>query len=888
VLSSTTAFCQLASVEFSAQDKGSSLVDILALKEKQYDIKIFFTPEWLQGVTVQKNYKGVLLAEALKDILANTPISFVMLYDRYLVFVKDPSGEMYQNYLINTAKELGKDINQISLGEEDVLNRKERYRITGKVLDSETGNALVGATISVNDLNIAVQTDQDGKFQVDLPSGSKAIAVQYLNYVEQVVILKVFKDGDITIKLSEVPRMLSEVVVTDQRQDVALNQIGKVNIKLAELKQMPAFLGEVDIIKQIQTLPGVTSVGEVSSGFNVRGGGVDQNLILYDGVPVFNNAHVLGFFTAFNAEAIGNASFYKAGIPAEYGGRVSSVLTIDSKRGKLQKWETSGGLGLISSAIATSGPIVKNKTSLSASFRSSYSDWLLKTFTTKYNDIKNSSVFFYDLATTINHRFNDKNMLSASIYMSQDKFGLPSDTTYRWQNRVYSVQYDHIFNEKLTSAFTIGYGEYSYDVTDEDPSTAYTLKYSIQYPTIKAAFTYNWKAHKITAGVNSLYYMLKPGQLTPGTDESSVLRIHMNEQRSMENAIFISDDLEFTEKLHLEIGARLSYYLNIGPGTVNHYEPDGPMTNETRTSSKSYAKGEVINTYNGIEPRASIRYSLPGESSVKIGYNRIYQYIHLISNSAAVTPIDIWQPSNVYLRPQIGNQVSAGYYRHTPSNKYDFSLETFYKTIDNSLDYKDGANLVLNPALETVLLRGITKCYGIEAAVNKNLGRLLGGVNYTYSRSLRKVDGKYEGESINDGNYYPSNYDQPHIVNLNWRYGLSKRFTFTGNFTYHTGRPVTVPTSTTIVDNVPIVNFSDRNEYRVPDYHRLDLALVITGSHKRHKFWDGSWILSVYNVYARKNVYTVFYQKDANGIQQPYKMSIVGTALPSLTYKFKF
>jgi hypothetical protein len=618
----------------------------------------------------------------------------------------------------------------------------------------------------------------------------------------------------------------------------------------------------------------------------VRGGGADQNLILYDGMQVFNNSHVFGFFSAFNSDVIERASFYKSGVPAEYGGRVSSVLSIDSKGGDFKRWNVSGGAGIVSSNLSVGGPIIKDKTSFVLSARSSYSDWLIKTI--NYQNINKSSVSFYDLSAKIVHKFNEQNKLSLSAYTSKDHFGLPNDTTFEWRNNLVSLRYDATFSGRSYASLMVGYGQYAYQVSYSKPNFAYQLDYRISYPTLRADYYYQISKHKLHTGLNSSYYTISPGTIKPTTASSNRVAQTIPNNQSLESAWFINDEIDVSEKLHFDVGVRIPIFISLGQADVYVYQPGVSRSNDSIIDTLHFSAGSPIKTFSGVEPRVSLRYSLTPLSSVKAGYNRIYQYLHLISNSVAITPIDIWQPSNYYFHPQQGDQYSIGYFKQIREKKFDFSIEGFYKEINKILDFKDGADIVLNPNLETALLNGKGQSYGVEVSINKPSGRLTGGINYSYIRSLRRVTSPFANESINSGSWYPSNYDQPNVFNLNWKYNLSRRFAFTGNFTYRTGRPITIPTSYTIVDNVPIVNYSDRNEYRLPDYHRLDLALVIEGNHRRKKLWDGTWTISFYNVYARKNAYSVFYKKNENGLQQPYQISIIGTILPSISYHFKF
>jgi CarboxypepD_reg-like domain/TonB-dependent Receptor Plug Domain len=873
--------------KLDGSEQGQPLVDYLNHFEQNHRVKFFFLKEWFDQTKIQTNYAGISLRDALTDLLHGTDITFVELYDYAVIFSKDPAGALERESLIRNTKGIKGSLNAIVLGNQANYQLGKMIDISGVVTDNKVKEPMAGVTVVVGDINQQITTAHDGRYRISVPSGEHVLIYRYLNYEEKVFDVKAYENGVINVDLLEAPRMLDEVVISDQHINPVSGRIGQTNLKMVDIKKMPTFLGEVDIIKQIQMLPGVTTVGEVSSGFNVRGGGVDQNLVLYDGSPVFNNSHVFGFFSTFNSEAIKDASFYKGGIPAEYGGRVSSVLNVNSKEGNYKNWEASGGIGLIASSLSVGGPIKKDVSSVQISVRSSYSDWLLHTFTSSVQNINKSSVSFYDASIKLTDKLSEKDKISFSAYSSKDHFGLPTDTTFVWQNNLASLRLDHVFNEKSFSTVTLGFGQYAYQVTDKDPATAYKMNYRINYPSLRMDYNYQAGLHKISVGVNSLFYKIAPGSIQPESKESSIVPVTVPNNQSLENAVFISDGFEWNDRIHVDAGFRMSMFSSLGPSTVYQYQPGLPKSNETIVDSITYKSGQVIKNYFGPEPRLAMRYSLNSNSSLKLSYNHMYQYIHLISNSAAVTPIDIWQPSNYYFKPQIADQVSLGYFRSLKEGKADFSVEGFYKHVQNILDFKDGSSLVLNPTLEQALLPGVAKSYGVEFAFNKTIGRLTGTLNYTFSRSLRKVVGATPEETINHGNYYPSNYDQPNIINLNWKYGLSRRFYFTGNFTYRTGRPVTVPYSYTTIDNIPIVNFSDRNQYRVPDYHRLDLAIVMEGNHRRKKLLDGTWVLSIYNVYARKNVYTIFYQKNPSGLQEAYQMSIIGTILPSLSYKFK-
>jgi hypothetical protein len=873
--------------KLDGSEKGKNLQTLLEDLEIKYPVKFYFLPSWFGTLTIEKDYQNQTLQFTLNDLFLGTDLNYLEFNNHTIVFVKDPKQAIQHNTLLNDAIRERKKIEQIQFGSSS--NSKPNQKIWVRGLVKGKNDPLVGASVYFNNLSQGVSTDLQGEFKLQIPTGEQIINFSYVNYEEKVINLKGFQDGDLVVELDEIPTVLEEVVVQDRAsREAVTSNIGQVQISMKDLKRAPSFLGEVDLIKQIQILPGVTTAGEAASGFNVRGGSADQNLILYDGMPIFNSSHVFGFFSAFNSEAIRDVTFYRGGIPSEFGGRISSVLDIRSKEGDYEKWKGGGGIGVITSNFNIGGPIVKDKTSLSASIRTTYSDWLINSIRTNYIDLRNSSVTFYDGSLKLSHKFSKKTKITFSGYISRDQFRLQGDSTYRWNNLIGSMQLDHIFSDKLNASFHVGYGTYGYEVIDDNKVTGFNLSYKITYPSIKADLHYQIKSHKISVGMQGQYYSFNPGTLSPSSPSSSLKFIQIENQQSIESAIYLSDNYTIGEKINIEAGIRFSMFSALGPGTVNNYKSGQPLELSSLLNTTSYKSGETIKSYSGLEPRVSFRYSISPTSSIKLGYNRIYQYLHLVTNTTAVTPIDIWQPSGYYFKPQLADQVSIGYFRTSKKKTYDMFIEFYQKKIDNIIDFKDGARLILNQQIETDLLQGTGNAYGVETQITKSLGRLTGSISYTYSRSLRTIQGPTTSESINNGKEYASNFDQPHIVNISWKYNISRRYFFTGNFTYRTGRPVTTPLSGFTVDNISVSNFSERNQYRIPDYHRLDLALVLEGNHKRKKIFDGTWTLSFFNVYGRKNPFTIFFKEASNGTLVPYQLSIIGTILPSLTYSIKF
>lgn len=838
--------------------KISQVLDSITSKHHS---RFYYKPEWIETLTFGDTLSNKTLREALESVFLGTDLSFVEMYPHSVVIVKDPTLFIARQQAIGHAKRDEREIQKRTFG---VMGspRKRIVNIRGTITDSKTNEPLSGASIRLSDSTISVTTSADGRYSISVRPGNYVVNISYVNYDEFTIDLSAYDDGVMNVGIDEMPRVLEEVVVQDRAErEITFSRIGQSQISMSDIKRTPSMLGEVDLVKRVQTLPGVTTVGEAAAGFNVRGGGVDQNLVLYDGLPVFNSSHAFGFLSSFNSQAVRDVSFYRAGIPAEFGGRVSSALDIRSKEGSYEKWGGNAGIGIITANAMVNGPIQKDKTSMLVALRSTYSNWLVHSIRTNYADLKRSNVSFYDATVKLNHLISNNTKLSFTGYMSKDGFRLFGDSTYQWFNRLGAARIDHRFSSNFSMDVTAGISAYSYKVINDDPANAFELSYNLNTSSFKAGFNYQNARHRVTFGTHVQYYTFNPGWVKP-VGESVMPEMKMAQQRSFENALYAHDVFTMSERVTIEGGLRVPIFSSL--------------------------YGQQV-TYTGLEPRFGFRYVTGENSSIKAGYNRMYQFLHLITNTAAVTPVDVWQPANNDFKPQVANHASVGYFRNFNNKKYEASAEVFYKAIDNILDFRDGAKLILNDRLADDLLQGTARAYGIETMFNiVNGRRLTGNLNYTYSRSFRTVAGPTEELSVNHGKEYPSNFDQPHVVNLSWKYSFTRRYHLTGTFTYHTGRPVSVPLSAYFYEGRQIANFSDRNQYRIPDYHRLDLAFVIEGNHKRKKLGDGTWVISVYNVYARKNAYSVFYKTSETGLLKPYRLAIIGTALPSVTYNFTF
>jgi len=875
----------LTPITIRQQELPQSLPALFERLEAENQIRFFYYPEWINHLNVKKTYSGALLREVLEQSLEGTDLSYSVFQEYAIVLKKDPTKLIVREQILKQIIAERKQINQIKIGSQDDYKPGENVTLSGFLVDEQTRLKVSAATISVLNDSYYTVSNERGQYQLNLPSGEYLISFRHANYAEQIFDLRLYGSGQLNATMSEMARLLEEVIIADQA--ISNTNIGQLNLKVSEMKRLPTFLGEVDLIKHVQAQPGVTTVGEVAAGYNVRGGGADQNLVLFDGVPVFNASHALGFFSAFNADVVSQVAFYKSGVPAEFGGRASSVMNVSSNEGNYDKWAGSGGIGIISTHANVHGPLKKDTSSMMLSFRTTYSDWMINGVSKRNASLSNSDLSFYDGTLKLAHKFSNRSKLTFSAYVSQDQMQLVTDSSFQWQNRVASFRWDKAVGEDLFYSLTLGVGNYAYRVREPQDYQASALTYSNTYPMFKADFNYN-KKRPTAFGLQVIGYKLNPGMLEPTSALSTIKRITIPTEKGVESAVYYNKSFVFKNRLFIDAGMRYVVYGSVGPTKTYVYENNQPLEPHNIIDSVLSQKGEVAKLYHGPEPRLALRYSLDASSSLKIGYDRIHQFIHLITNTAAFMPVDIWQVSNLFFAPQIADQISAGYFKNLREDEYGFSGELFYKYTNNILEFKDGAQLILNDKLETALLGGKSQSYGAEISASKLKGKLQGSLNYTWSRSWRIIKSQFSTEQINNGIRYPSNFDQPHVVNAGFRIGITRRHFFSGTFTYHTGRPISLPAQVFYVDGIGISNFPERNTYRVPDYHRLDLAFIIEGNHKRKKIWDGTWIVSAYNVYARRNAYSVYFSQDSFGALKPYQLSVVGTVIPTLTYNFKF
>jgi hypothetical protein len=662
--------------------------------------------------------------------------------------------------------------------------------------------------------------------------------------------------------------------------------MGIERLNIESIRKVPTVFGEADVLRVVVSLPGVKTVGEASTGFNVRGGSADQNLILFNESTIYNPSHFFGMFSAFNPEVIKDIELYKSSVPAKYGGRLSSVLDITSREGNKKKITGSAGLGLVTSRFHLEGPIAKDKTSFILGGRTTYANWLLNLLP---DEFKHSKASFQDVNLSISHRIDSTNNLYFSGYYSNDRFSLASDTLYSYTNRNVNIKWKHNFSNKFSGVFIAGYDQYKYNVTStKNKVNAFKLGFDINQMNFKAAFDYYLNSkHAFDFGISTIKYQLHPGYFNPANKQSAVSPDEVETEQALESGIYLHTATTPTSKLSISSGLRYSVFNYLGPKHVSIYTPGAPVTQSNVVEVKDYAKGKFIKTYQGPEVRFSIRYAFSGDFSIKAGYNSLRQYIHLLSNTTVIAPTDIWKLSDPNIKPQEGDQVSFGLYKNFKSNTIETSVEVYYKRIKDYLDYKPGATLFLNHNIETDVINTKAKAYGLEILLKKPGGKLNGWISYTYSRILLKAYDATQGVIVNNGNYYPANYDKPHDVTLTGNFAVNHRFSVSLNSTYSTGRPITLPVGRYYYAGSQRVLYSDRNAYRIPDYFRTDISMNIDGNYKVHQKTHNSWTIGAYNLLGRKNPYSVYFVSE-NGLVNGYKLSIFGSIIPFVNFNIHF
>ena len=753
----------------------------------------------------------------------------------------------------------------------------QNHTLSGYLRDAASGEELLYATVRVVDSDKGATTNEYGFYSLTLPRGVYQLRFSYVGYESRVVEVVLDKDTRLDVEIGAAAT-LQEVVVnaTPEDENIRSTEMSVATLDMKDAKLIPVLFGEQDILKTIQLLPGVSPNSEGNAGFFVRGGDADQNLVLLDEAPVYNASHLLGFFSVFNSDALKDVKLYKGGIPAQYGGRISSVLDVRMKNGNTRSPEVSGGIGLISSRLTVETPFGKDeKGSLILSGRRTYADLLLKTFS---KDFDETSLYFYDFNAKANYILGDKDRLYLSGYFGRDVFGL-NRVGLDWGNTTATLRWNHVFDDRLFCNTALIYSDFDYGFGVDNAGTAIELSSGIFNYNLKQDF--NWFANPdntLQFGWNAIVHRFKPGQFSAddGDESTTDMALDLPAQQALETGFYLDNEQKINNRLSIYYGARLSTFSNIGPYDLKTYNAaDEPI------STQSYRSGDLYHTWWGLEPRASATFVLDEHSSVKASYNRLYQYLHLLSNSTSGTPTDLWYPSTPLVRPEIGDQWALGYFRNFQDNTWEFSVEAYYKNLLHQVDYEDGAEPFLNPDLEAELAFGKGRAYGTEFFLKKNKGELRGWVSYTLSKSERQFG------AINDGNWFSARQDRTHAISVVATYRISPRVSASGAWVYYTGDAVTFPTGKYAVDGQIVTLYSGRNGDRMPDYHRLDLGL--NWQLKEHRHWSSELNFSVYNAYNRKNAFSISFEESETrpGTTEAVKTALFGI-VPSVTWNFRW
>lgn len=770
---------------------------------------------------------------------------------------------------------------------------QQNHTLSGSISEAASNETLIGVTIAVPELQTGVTTNEYGFYSLTLPEGEYEVQISYLGFQNIVQTISLTQDIKLNFQMIEAAEQLDEVVVSEDKEkmDVRTPQMSVNTLSAKTIKKIPVILGEADIIKSILLLPGVTNAGEGASGFNVRGGAVDQNLILLDEAIIFNSSHLFGFFSVFNPDAIKDIKLYKGGIPARYGGRVSSVLDIFQKEGNSKKLKFNGGIGAVASRLLVEGPIVKDKAAFLIGGRASYAHLFLPLFN------QDNTAYFYDLNTKLNYNINDRNSIFLSGYFGRDVFGIGDRFVNTYGNSVGNFRWNHLFSDKLFSNLSLIYSNYSYglklDFVGFDWNSGIqniNLKYDLKH--------YVSDKLQVNYGINNVYYSFNPGKIEPSNSESGIVEDQLTKKYANEFAAYIDIEHDITKNLSLGYGVRFSNFIRLGQDELNVYENDNPVLfdpslliyREAESISISNpGRGSKLAKFNNFEPRISLAYTINNNSSVKASYTRLAQYLHLLSNTSSPTPLDVWTPSGPFIKPQLLDQYALGYFKNLKEGIYSFETEIFYKDIKNRIDYIDGANLIANDAIETVILNGEARAYGLELLLRKNEGKFQGWLAYTLSKSEQRTPGRANLETgINFGEWYNTPYDKPHDISLFASYEMNEKWSFNTNLIYQTGQPTNFPVGQFEFQGLIVPFFGLRNTERLPDYHRIDVSATLTPRKNKYRKLQGEWVFSLYNLYNRRNAASINFSRNQDTqVNEAVRTSIFGI-VPAVTYNFKF
>lgn len=876
---------------------GLSFSQLAAKVDSIHKIRIFYKDEWVRDlapgtvsgagtlrVLLDRLFEGSSLfyftdktgnIVITRDFAVRRDYSKIRKEEKYL-----PPTDYFDDQDRKTTGNLPVDI-----GNPSDRNKPGNVMISGYVTDRDTREPVAGATIYNPRLMSGTVTNEFGYYSIQMQRGTWLLQFSFIGMKERQININLYGPGELNVEMNSVLIPLKETVISAQKSLLLQSyETGVERVNMTSFRLLPASMGESDIIKSMLLIPGIQSMGEGSSGFNVRGGSSDQNLILLYGAPVYNSSHFFGFFSAVNSDIIKDVTLYKGGMPSKFGGRASSVLDIGTMEGNRQEFRGNAGISPVTTHVMIEGPLIKDKLTYIACGRTTYSNWILDAVDNRM--LNNSRASFMDFNGKLTWDYGKNDKLDLSGYLSNDAFRFYSDTLYSYRNSIVSLRWRHFFNSRFFSTVSVNNSSYSYNVSGMKPADeAFKLSHRINSTGLKADFNWYEGRNEVNYGIEMIRYAVMPGSYYPAGDSSLIVQNIIEKERALEGALYLEDKFVLTDYLSVNAGLRLSSWFAFGPNTFLEYDPEYSRRSSTVTDTLQF--NSLYRTYLGPEFRVSVNFRTSQKSSFKLNYNRTRQNLHLLSNTTSISPTDTWKLSDYYFKPQIGDQFSAGFYRMFSGNRIEGSAEAYFKTIRNMVEFKSGTDLVMNDNIETDLVNVRGRAYGVELLMKKNAGRVRWSLGYTYSRTFLQSTGRFSDESINGGEWFPADYDKPHDLIATFNYLFSRRFSFSSNFTYSTGRPVTYPVSSYHLGDLLLTQYSKRNEYRIPDYMRLDISLRFSGNLKSKKIAHPHWIFSVYNLLGRKNVYSVYFRSENERIAG-YKLSVFGRAIPSLSFNFDF
>ncbi len=878
---------------------GKTFEEFVLQTERELPVKFFYNPEWISSISMGDFSDRRYLNQILDTLFKGRSVYYY--FDNYgnvilsrFYRIKTAGEDTGEKNFIPGLDYSGAEDTEGARGNlvVDIGNPADRDKpgevvISGYIRNLDTRETVPGVTVFIPKLSKGAISNTFGFYELTVPRGNYSVRFSFIGMKEKVIDLNLYGTGEMDVDLRSVLIPLKEAVITAEK-DMTLQrfEVGVEKVDITSFRLMPTSMGESDIIKSMLLVPGVQSVGEGSAGFNVRGGSADQNLILLYGAPVYNSSHFFGFFSAVNSEIIRDATLYKGGIPGRYGGRLSSVLDITPRDGNRREFKGNAGISPVTTHVVVEGPVKKDTLFYLLSARTTYSNWILGLI--ENPALRNSRAFFSDINARLTWDINKNNKIDFSAYYSFDSFRFNSDTTYMYENNIAALRWRHYFNSRFFTSISLNNSHYNYDISsDRVAAEAFNLRHSINSTGFKADFNWFPGRSEFNFGTEITRYEVTPGNFFPKGDSSIVVPNSIQGQKALEAALYFEDKYQVTENFSVNAGLRYVTFFALGPQTVYLYDDAYPRNLSSIIDTVGYGNMKNYKTYTGPELRLSGNLRLNNNSSLKINYNHTRQYLHLLSNTVSISPSDTWKLSDFHIKPQAADQVAAGYYRMLNKDKIEASAEIYYKHIDNMIDFKGGTNLIMNENVERDLINVEGKAYGLELLLKKPEGRIRWTVGYTYSRVLIRSNGKFSEEIINSGNWFPANFDKPHDLIMTFNYLYSRRMSFSANYNFSSGRPVTYPVSSYSIGDIVLTQFSDRNKYRIPYYSRFDLSLKVSGNLKSKKIAHPHWIFSLYNVTGRQNVYSVFFRKENNTLKG-YYLSVFGRPIPSVSFNFDF